>query len=590
VELGGLFTHTELEELYDHLFHLRGSLSGRAKWQLGSETVRKIGVDSLQNCWHCTCNNLESFCFAFNQLMLGGGVGFNILPEYVYELPLVRHNPVVERVETSDCDFIVPDNRQGWVELLRRALRAFFIDGRPLRYSVQLVRHAGKAIKTFGGTASGSEPLVDGICKIAAVLRSRHGKKLRPIDCMDVMNLIGVVVVSGNVRRSSEIAIGHPHDLLFIRAKNWSIGTVPNWRTSSNNTVAADSIDEVLPDFWEGYHGRGEPYGLLNLNNCRRFGRLADGEGYRPDPDVVGVNPCGEITLSDREPCNLSDIYLPNIQSVDQFKRVAYLLYKACKTISNCEFSDPITDAIVKENHRLGIGLTGYMAAPRFHNAQILTAVYRYIEEADLHYSGLLHCGRSIKLTTIKPSGTLSLLPANCTPGMHAAFSQFLIRRIRFSSSDPLIEVCRRHGYPVEPQLQLDGSIDPRTMVVSFPMKFSADVRTESQMNVIDELEVQKHLQTYWSDNSVSATHYFKEGELPNLKKWLTDNYEESVKACSFLLSQGHGFKQAPLEAVSEEQYERMKSKCKTITSIHDEQEMDLVDSMECGSGGCPVK
>jgi ribonucleoside-diphosphate reductase alpha chain/ribonucleoside-triphosphate reductase len=299
---------------------------------------------------------------------------------------------------------------------------------------------------------------------------------------------------------------------------------------------------------------------------------------------------CGEITLSDREPCNLSDIYLPNIQSVDQFKRVAYLLYKACKTISNCEFSDPITDAIVKENHRLGIGLTGYMAAPRFHNAQILTAVYRYIEEADLHYSGLLHCGRSIKLTTIKPSGTLSLLPANCTPGMHAAFSQFLIRRIRFSSSDPLIEVCRRHGYPVEPQLQLDGSIDPRTMVVSFPMKFSADVRTESQMNVIDELEVQKHLQTYWSDNSVSATHYFKEGELPNLKKWLTDNYEESVKACSFLLSQGHGFKQAPLEAVSEEQYERMKSKCKTITSIHDEQEMDLVDSMECGSGGCPVK
>lgn len=590
VELGGLFTSVELERFYDHLFHMRGSVSGRAKWQLGSETVRRVGGDSLQNCWTVACNNTEAFCFAFNQLMLGGGVGFNILPEYVYELPVVRFNPLIDRVETADCDFVVPDNREGWVELLRRILAAFFVNGRPFRYSTQLIRAAGKAITSFGGTASGSEPLVAGLKKIVRILRSRHGQKLRPIDCMDIMNLVGVIVVAGNVRRSSEIAIGHPHDLLFIQAKNWSLAQVPNWRTSSNNSVACDSIDELLPNFWDGYEGRGEPYGLVNLRNFRRFGRLADGVDYRPDYDIVGLNPCGEIGLCGKEPCNLSDIFLPNIRSTEEFKDVAALLYKACKTISCCDFSDPETDAIVKENHRLGIGLTGYMAAPQYHDGDILTSVYRHIEQADLHYSSQLGVRRSIKLTTIKPSGTLSLLPAGCPPGMHAAFSRFLIRRVRFAASDKIVEVCREHGYPVEPKLELDGSHDMGTMVVSFPMDMGAKTVCEEDMNVIQELEVQKHLQTYWADNSISATHYFKPHELPDIKQWLSENYENSVKATSFLLSQGHGFAQAPLEKISEEQYESMKASVKPINRIVDECEADLLDSLECGGGSCPIK
>jgi ribonucleoside-triphosphate reductase len=590
VEIGGLFTQAELEELYDHLFHLRGSTSGRALWQLGTETIQKVGADSLQNCWHVTCNSLDAFCFAFNQLMLGGGVGFNILPEYVYELGRVVHNPIIERVETPDCDFIVADNREGWVKLLRRILYAFFIHGRPLRYNTSMIRAAGKRINSFGGVASGSEPLVKGIDQIIKILRARFGQKLRPIDCMDIMNLIGTIVVSGNVRRSSEIAIGDPHDLLFVRGKNWSIGSVPNWRASSNNTVACDSIDELLPDFWEGYYGRGEPYGLLNLTNFRRFGRLADGEDYRPDYGVVGCNPCAEIGLDNKEPCNLADIFLPNIRGVQEFKRVAYLLYKVCKTVTNCDFSDRETDAIVKANRRIGIGLTGYMAAPQFHDPAILTEVYRYIEEADRFYSSELGVPCSVKLTTMKPSGTLSLLPRNCPPGMHAAYDRYLIRRIRFAASDPIVEKARQGGYHVEPKIELDGSHDTGTMVVSFPMKFEKNVVTAGEMNVIQELEVQKHLQTYWADNSVSATHYFKPEEIDDIKVWLKENYTDSVKACSFLLHQGHGFVQAPLEPVSREQYETLKEKVKPIERFVDERETDLIDNMECGSGGCPVK
>lgn len=590
VEIGGAFTTAELESLYDHLFNLRGSVSGRALWQLGTETVRKIGADSLQNCWHVKVNDLAAFTFTFNQLMLGGGVGFNILPEYVYELPTVRYNPIIERVETPDCDFIVPDNREGWVELLDRVLNSFFEGGKPLRYSTQLIRAAGKPIKGFGGTASGSEGLVAGIEKIVKIVRARHHQKLRPVDCMDLMNLIGQIVVAGNVRRSSEIAIGDPQDRLFLDAKNWSKFTVPNWRVMSNNSVACSDVNDLLPEFWSGYRGEGEPYGLINLHNCRRFGRLIDGENYKPDWDVCGVNPCAEITLCDKEPCNLSELYLPNLKTADEMQEVALLLYKACKTISCVNFSDPETNAIVQENHRLGIGGTGWMAAPWFRDGDVLTHVYRAIEEADQEYSRELGVKPSLKFTTVKPSGTLSLLPYGIPPGMHAAFGQHLIRRIRFSASDPLVEVCRRHGYPVEPKLELDGSEDHGTMVISFPMSFPEHVVTEDKMTVMDELEMQKFLQTYWADNSVSATHYFNQEELPAIQEWLKEHYADSVKTCSFLLSQGHGFAQAPLEKITREQYEAMKASVTPITQLVDESEMNLVDSLECAGGHCPIK
>lgn len=589
VELGGLFTDPELEALYDTIFYLRGMTSGRAAWQLGTDTVRKIGADSLQNCWHVVVNNLEAFCFTFNQLMLGGGVGFNILPEYVYELPRVLANVTIKRVDTPDCEFIVPDNREGWVELLRRVLQAFFVTGQSFSYSPLCIRPAGAIIKGFGGTASGSQSLVEGIEWICKIIQARVGQKLRPIDVMDIMNIIGRIVVAGNVRRSSEITIGDPHDKLFLDAKNWNKHPVPIWRAMSNNSVAADTIDDLPAEFWDGYKGEGEPYGLINLRNCRRFGRLADGIDYRPDYDVVGVNPCAEITLCNKEPCNLADIFLPNVRDAAEFKKTALLLYKACKTISRAKFSDRETQAIVSRNRRLGIGLTGYMQAKRFRNADVLTEVYKAIEECDLEYSKRLGCERSIKLTTIKPSGTLSLLPG-VPPGMHAAFGPHMIRRIRFSASDPLVEKCQSHGYHVEPKLELDGSYDHGTMVVSFPVKMDPKCVFEKDVTVIDELETQKFLQTYWADNAISATHYFKRGEQKQLREWLNANYESSVKTCSFLLSTGHGFAQAPLEAISEEQYAKLAEKATPITRIVDEKETDHLDNLECAGGSCPVK
>lgn len=590
VEIGGLFSQQELETLYDSMFYLKGFPSGRAIWQLGTENVERLGADSLCACWLVVCNDPESFCFAFNELMLGGGVGFNILPEYVYELPRVKYDPPVIRTDNPDCDFIVPDNREGWVDLLRKVLNAFFVTGKPLHYSTQCVRSAGKTIHSFGGIASGSEPLVRGIKNITKILGKRINEKLRPIDCVDIMNIVGTIVVSGNVRRSSQIAIGAPLDMKFLQAKNWHKGIIPDWRRMSNNTVACNIIDELPDEYWEPYSTDGECYGLINIDNCRRFGRLIDGIDYRPDYGVVGCNPCGEIPLSNKSCCVLAEAILPNISGLEEWKKVIGPLYKATKTITNFHYLDPETEEVVHCDYRVGVSLSGFMAAPWARDPAVLSAGYRHLEECDIIYSSLLNIPTSVKLTTVKPSGSVSLLPRGCTPGMHTAFSRYLIRRIRFAGNDPLIETCRQHGYHVEPEIRQDGTHNYDTMVVSFPMDYGPEAVTESQVNVIDELETQKMLQTYWADNSISCSHYFHRDEVPQIRKWLDDNYEDSVKTCSFMHAVDHGFKQAPLEILSEAEYHDLRETVTPIVQITDSEEIDLADNLECAGGSCPVK
>jgi len=586
LQIGGQFTQGEIEQLYDYVFNLRCCFSGRALWQLGTSTIHKIGADSLQNCWAVAVDHpIEPFCFAFNELMLGGGVGFNISKEHVYELPKVRYGVKVTRLDEPDVDFIVPDNREGWVELLRRVLTAFFYTGENLTYSTICIRSKGKPITTFGGTASGSENLVDGITKIVKILNSRLYHKLRPIDCLDIMNIIGSVVVAGNVRRSAEIALGDIDDTAFVTAKNWNKQQLPNWRSMSNNSVICNNVNSLTPEFWEGYEGNGEPYGLVHLDNCRRFGRT--GEEVE-DHYVIGTNPCGEITLESYEPCNLFELFLPNLHSVEEFLTAATLGYKVCKTISNYPFSNSMINEVVQRNHRLGIGLSGFLQSRWINKSNEISTVYEDLRETDLQFSKQLNISSSIKLTTIKPSGTLSLL-AGVTPGVHPAYAQHYVRRIRFSASDPLVDECRKSGYRVEPSLNYDGTTNLDTMIVSFPIKTPSGTILSKQVSAIDQLQFQSFLQHFWSDNAVSITCYYKKEELPNIKQYLKNNYE-TIKTVSFLLHSDHGFVQAPLEEISQEKYNQLTENLKPILRTQETGDYSLIDSLECTSGGCPVK
>lgn len=600
-KIGANYTQEEAEQLFDLIFNLKCNYAGRMLWQLGTPTVDRFGANSLLNCWNVSINSIRSFLFLFENLMLGGGVGFSIRREDIHELPRVKKDVNITHKNTKDADFIVPDSREGWIRLLEKVLEAFFVKGKSFNYSTILIRGAGERIGGFGGIASGPQILIDGIDKINKIFQLREGKKLRSIDVLDICNIIGGIVVSGNVRRSAQIAIGDPDDYLFLRAKNWSLGNIPNWRAMSNNTIYADDFSHISNEIWSnGYvldsetgFAKGEPYGFFNLPLSQKYGRLKDGPMkdstlYPTDEDnVVGTNPCGEISLASYECCNLSELYLNNITSKEELFLCAKLLYKTQKAIAALPFIHEETNKIVHKNMRLGLGVTGICQS--LNKIEWLDACYKELRKFDKEWSKERGWNRSIKLTTIKPSGTLSLLGGS-TPGVHPAYSKYYTRRVRMASNDQLVTYCRDLGYHVEYVVNFDGSENHDTVVVEFPCETPDGALFADDMGVIKQLDMVKKLQEVWSDNAVSVTAYYSEQELPDLKKWLSENYETGIKSVSFLLRQKHGFKQAPYEEITKEQYEAKKAKVKPIININQNIGSDALEGIECEGGVCPIR
>lgn len=580
------FTEEEKQRYAELRMKLKFSTAGRFMWQLGTKTVDKLGLPSLQNCAFTVVNGpIRPFTWCFEMLMLGSGVGYNIQKHNVYQLPKLKGKIKIERKDTKDADYIVPDTREGWVKLLGKVLKAHFYGGEGFTYSTVCIRSKGALIKGFGGTASGPEDLCWGIGEIHRILNSRASKKLRPIDCLDIMNIIGFVVVAGNVRRSAQIALGDFDDLEFLKSKRWDLGTIPNWRSMSNNSVIApENIDDLPNEFWETYN-QGEPYGLINLELARTVGRT--GETQYPDPEVEGFNPCAEQSLANFETCCLAEVYLSNIESYDELKEVLIYAYRMNKHSLALHCSLKETEMIVNKNMRMGIGMTGILQATKEQQGWLKEA-YVWLRGYDKWYSGEKGFPESIKLTTVKPSGTLSLL-AGVTPGVHPnPAGPFYIRRVRISSHSPLVDVCRKHGFPIEYQRNFDSSEDKSTMVISFPCKLPETTPVAADFDWRTQLDMVRKMQSEWSDNSVSCTVYYNKEDIEDIKQYLRDHFRNEIKTVSFLLYYGHGFDQAPYETITKEVYEEMVSKTKPITSVEiKESEMELYD---CINGSCPIK
>lgn len=581
----------EEQEFYRMMRHeMKGSVAGRFMWQLGTKTVDQLGLPSLQNCAFVVIDDpIRPFTWSMDMLMLGSGVGYSIKKEHVYKLPKVQKKKVkIERLDVKDADYIVPDTREGWVKLLGKVLKAHFYSGEGFTYSTQLIRGRGEAIKGFGGTASGAAILVEGMELISGILNERRGQQLRPIDCLDIMNIIGMIVVAGNVRRSAQIAIGDYDDLEFLKAKRWDLGAVPKWRNMSNNSVDCPDAKFLPQEFWDTYE-QGEPYGLINIELARKVGRL--GEEEYPDPDVQGFNPCAEQSLANFETCCLAEIYLPNIKSMSELYKVATILYKVNKHSLSLKCHHPETEAIVHKNMRMGIGVTGFQMASEEQKSW-LAGCYEYLRHYDKVYSDKMGWPTSIKLTTTKPSGTLSLL-AGVTSGVHPATGdQYYIRRIRIAAESSLVDIIKAHGYNVEPQENFDGSLDRTTMVASFPCSYPDGTKLAKDMTVFEQLKDVKFLQKNWSDNSVSVTAYYTLEELPEIRKYIEENFNDNFKTLSFLLkSDASGFKQMPYEGITKEQYEEMIKTVKPITSLEvGFDEGDIEGAEDCSSGHCPIK
>lgn len=581
--IGADYTQEEAERLFSYMWELKGTFSGRSLWQLGTSMIEKFGAPSLLNCYMVSIESIEDFQFLMDHLMLGGGVGFSIERANVHSFPKVKDPVSIEHDRSDDADFIVPDSRQGWSQLLRRVLKSYFFSGKSFTYSTILIRGKGAPLKTFGGTASGPEVLIEGVDEICGILNARGGKKIRSIDALDIANIIGKIVVAGSARRSAQLAAGDPDDYLFLRAKRWDRGDVPAFRGNSNNSILADSFDEVIEEVWHGYNGGGEPYGFLNRKLARKMGRL--GEPVT-DSKVIGTNPCGEIFLEDGESCNLAEIFLPRVESRAELYDLSQLLYKTQKAITTLKFPYDKTNESTKRNRRLGLGITGWLQASRDQLSWV-DGCYRKLRKFDKDWSKQKGLSESIKLTTVKPSGTLSLLPF-VTPGVHPAYSRYYIRRVRMGTHDPLVQYCRDQGYNVVYDIGIDGRENHLFSVVEFPCEVPEAATTADELGPIEQLEWVVRAQSEWSDNAVSCTVYYKKEDLPSVKDWLKSNYKEKIKSVSFLLHSDHGFKLAPYEPIEHEAYEKMVSKLKPSSQITDVGGSTL--DVECDAGGCPIR
>lgn len=557
--------------------------AGRGLWFSGAPSHERIGGCALNNCYYFNTADWNNFVIAQDMLMLGGGVGMSVENRFVSKLPKIKRDVTIVHKASNDADFIIPDSREGWCELTRRVLESFFVTGKSFSYSTVCIRGYGQQIKGFGGVASGPIPLIGFIDKLSAILKEREGKHLRPLDAADIICVTGEMVVAGNVRRSAIIVLGDPYDKVYLAAKRWSLGNIPTYRAFANFSVVVDDVEDLHPAFWKTYED-GEPFGIVNRTNIQKYGRMGE---LKPDT-AEGVNPCAEATLESGENCNLQELPLMNLEDEGEFVEAARLMHRYGKRVAMEQYHQPMIQSVVHRNMRIGTGITGCLASPLF-NPKTLDKVYAAIQEENVKYSKELKVPESIRTTVVKPSGTVSkLLDQQGYEGIHPAFSRYIIQRIRFAANDPLIPVLRAAKHQMEPVIRFDGTYDNNTMVVDFYVEAPEGMPVaDEDWDTWKQLDVVKMAQEHWADQSVSVTVYYRKEEIAELKLWLADNLQY-IKTISFLCHSDHGFKQAPKEKITKDQFARLSARVKAI-DFDEIAEGDL-ESQECVSGACPIR
>ncbi len=478
----------------------------------------------------------------------------------------------------------MPDSREGWCKLTRRVLESYFVTGKSFVYSTYCLRGSGEPIKGFGGSASGPLPLVQFVSNLSSILNNRAGNHIRPIDAADIITCTGEMVVSGNVRRSAIIVLGDCWDKEYLKAKRWDLGLLPSYRACANYSVVCDDYDDLHPSFWKTFE-QGEAFGIVNRKAIQKFGRT----GELKKDTAEGVNPCAEACLEPNEPCNLQEIALPNLESDEEFVRASVLMHRYGKRVTMERYHHQEIQDVVEKNRRIGTGITGCLASSLF-NPKSLDAAYKAIQKENVDYSKFLKIPESIRTTVVKPSGTVSkVLDMSGFEGIHAAYSRYIIQRVRFSANDQLIPILKEAGHNIEPVKRLDNTLDHGTLVVDFYVQAPDNYPVaDEDWDTWKQLDAYKLAQKHWSDQSVSVSVYYQKNEISKIKDWVRDNLKE-IKSISFLCHNDHGFLQAPKEKISKEEFERLSEKIKPVDEELIKSGAEISD-LECDGGVCPIK
>jgi adenosylcobalamin-dependent ribonucleoside-triphosphate reductase len=521
--------------------------------------------------------------------MLGVGVGFD---DKGADKDFTIYKP--QEGET----YVIPDTREGWVESTATLINSYLrSDSKRPRFDYAEIRKAGEPIKTFGGTAAGPEPLIKLHNYIDGIFKERAGEKLTRIDIADIGNLIGVCVVSGNVRRSAELLIGRIDDEDFLNLKNAEKfpernsynPEKPGWAWMSNNSVSVnvgDNLDNII----DGIARNGEP-GVVWMDISKQYGRLIDPINNK-DWRIAGYNPCAEQSLESFECCTLVETYLNRHEDMEDFKRTLKFAYLYAKTVTLIPTHWEETNAIMQRNRRIGTSVSGVANFADRKGLPILRQWmdegYKVIKTYDTTYSEWLGIRESIKMTTVKPSGTVSIL-AGESPGVHwTVGGEYFNRAIRFANSDPMLPLFKMANYRVEP-----ASESPETTsVVFFPIKSNAR-RSEKDVSIYEKMALAATAQRYWSDNSVSVTISFNPETEASAIGTALHMYDGQLKTVSFLPSGNATYPQMPYTQITAEEYESegtMKLFPIDLSGVYAGMAADAIGEAYCTTDACEVR
>jgi ribonucleoside-triphosphate reductase len=542
------------------------------------------------NCSYLPIDDPKAFDEAMYILLCGTGVGFSVEQKYVNKLP-----EIPEKLYDSNTTIVVKDSKEGWAKALRQVIALLYAGEIP-KWDVSAVRPAGTRLKTFGGRASGPEPLVDLFKYVTNKFKGAVGRKLHTIECHDILCKIGEVVVVGGVRRSAMISLSDLGDdrMAHAKAGNWWDGN--GQRALANNSA----VYEVKPDVgqfmreWSNiYESHSGERGIFN----RYASELqAEKNGRRNLDKEWGTNPCSEIILRPYQFCNLSSVIVRSGDTMDTLRnkvRLATILGTFQSTMTSFPYLRKIWQTNTEEERLLGVSMTGILDNPLLNSAYDMDLPKRLEELKNVAISTNasladdLGIPVSSAITCVKPEGTVSQLTGTAS-GIHPQHSKHYIRRVRSDNKDPLTDFLKAQGFPSEPCVMKPDS----TTVFSFPQKVADGAVLREDLSAIEHLDLWLVFQRHWCEHKPSVTISVNESEWPKVGAWTWDHFDE-VTGVSYLPYDGGTYRQAPYEEITLGEF--LTLTLRMPDNIDWEQFIERTDNVEgaqmlsCTAGACEI-
>jgi len=538
------------------------------------------------NCSYLPVDNTRSFDECLYILMCGTGVGFSVESKYTTQLPVVS-----EALHNSDTVVIVSDSKEGWAKGYKELISLLY-SGQIPKWDLSRLRPAGARLKTFGGRSSGPDPLDDLFRFTVDIFKKSAGRRLKSIECHDIMCKIGSVVVVGGVRRSALISLSDLEDQEMALAKSGEWWSDEGQRALANNSVCYQETPPIgifMREWLNLYNSKSGERGIFSRDASVR---QADKNGRRESGHEFGTNPCSEIILRPYQFCNLTEVVVradDDIERLGQKVEDATILGTIQSTLTDFKYLRKIWQNNTEEERLLGVSLTGILDNPKLGKAEDLKRLRDIAVDTNLGLAVQLGIPQSTAITCVKPSGTVSQL-VDSASGIHARHSAHYIRTVRGDKKDPLSKFLIDQGIPYEDDLMQPDN----TVVFSFPMKSPTKAVLREDLSAVTQLENWKNYQENWCEHKPSVTISVKEDEWFEVGSWVYDNFKD-VAGVSFLPHSDHTYKQAPYQDITKEEYLALSKKMPrnvdwTLLSDY-EQEDNTTGTQElaCSAGACEI-